>query len=51
MRGTDAAAGDYEVVFGAHATHAFDDLFFVVGDYFDAFELDAEGEAPAGKVG
>jgi hypothetical protein len=51
VRGADAAARDDKIVFGAHAPYALDDFFFVVGDYFDAFELDAEGEAPAGKVG
>ena len=51
MRRADAAAGNDEVVLGAHAPDAFDDLVFVVGDYFNAFERDAEREAPAGEIG
>ena len=35
----------------ADAPDAFDDLVFVVGDYFNAFERDAEREAPAGEIG
>lgn len=42
MGRADAAAGYDEVVFGAHPAHTLDDLVFVVGDYFDAFEGDAE---------
>lgn len=51
MRGADAAAGHDEVVFGAHPAYTFDDFVFVVGDYFDAFECNAEREAPAREVG
>lgn len=51
MRRPDAAAGDDKVVFGAHAADTLDDLVFVVGDYFNAFEGDAEREAPAREVG
>lgn len=47
----DTAAGYDKVVFGAHPADPLDDLLFVVGDYFDAFEGDAEREAPAREVG
>lgn len=51
MRRADAATGNDKVILGAHAPDAFDDLVLVVSDYFNAFERDAEREAPAGEVG
>ena len=42
MGRANASAGYDEVVFGAHAPDTLDYLVFVVGDYFDAFEGDAE---------
>lgn len=47
-RGTNASAGDDEVVAGAHAAHGFHDIFFIVGDDFNALQLDAEAEAELG---
>ena len=47
----DAAGGDDEVVVGGHAAGGFDDFALVVGDDFDALEVDAEGEAVLCEVG
>lgn len=48
VRGSNAAAGDDEVIAGAHTSHCFDDIFFVIGDDLDSLQLDAEREAELG---
>jgi len=49
--GADAAGGDDEVVVGGHAAGSFDDFALIVGNDFDALEVDAEGEAVLCEVG
>ena len=51
MGWADAARRDDKVVRRRHARACFDDLIFVVGNDFDALEVDAEGEAEFGKIG
>lgn len=47
-RGPDAAAGHDEVVARAHALHGFNNVFLVVRDDLNPFQLHAEGEAELG---
>ena len=51
MRWPDSARCDDEIVLAAHAAHGLDDFALVVGDDFDAREVDAEGEAVFGEPG
>jgi hypothetical protein len=47
-RGPNAAAGDDEVVAGAHASYGFDYIVLIVGDDLDALQFNAEREAELG---
>ena len=51
VRRADAAGGYDEVVVGGHAAGGLNDFALVVGDDFDALEVDAEGEAVFGEPG
>ena len=51
MRRTYSTRRDDEVVVLGHSTRGFDDFALVVGDDFDAAEVDAEGEAVFGEPG
>lgn len=48
VRGPNAAAGDDEVIAGAHASYGFDYILFVIGDDLDSLQFDAEREAELG---
>lgn len=50
LRWANASTGDDKVVVIGHAFHSFDDLAFVISDDFDTTKIDAQGEAPFGKV-
>lgn len=47
-RGPNAAAGDDEVIAGAHASYGFYYILFIVGDDLDSLQFDAEREAELG---
>jgi hypothetical protein len=48
---SNAARCHYKVVVLRHALGGLDDFRFIVGDDFDALEVDAEGEAEFGEPG
>jgi len=47
--GTNTAARDDEIIPIGHPSAGFDDIAFIVGDHFDAFEVYAEREAEFGE--
>lgn len=50
LRRTNAPRRDDKIVVGRHAAHGFGNLTLIVGDYLDAFQVDAEREAEFSKV-
>lgn len=50
-RWANASTGDDEVIAVAHTSHCLNDLALIVGNHFDALQLDAEGEAELGEKG